>query len=377
LKINFRGKLKISEIDMKIAVDIRHISKGGIGEYIREIFSRIVCEDIDFFIIALAQQEITDIKALHPEAVNVIQGPKMFSISEQVWLWRFCRKYKPDVYFSPHITFPILSSCPLVLTIHDTIWLNYPQYANGLARLYFLLMLNLAAQRCEKIICISKSTAIDVSKWTGVNTNRLAVIYNGVNLTQGHLTKLHQMHTSYFIYVGSWKPWKRVLDLIAAFELVDVVCTNKEVRPALIIAGKHNYNDSDDVASRVQASAARERIHIVGELNRDELNSLIAGSLALVHPSEYEGFGLTMLEAMALGTPVIATNGGSVPEVVSNAGILVKSRDIKSLSNAMLSIINDATLRNTLVERGKTRALEFSWDKTAKLTLDILLGAAK
>ncbi|OWY69501.1 hypothetical protein B7486_20830 [cyanobacterium TDX16] len=364
---------------MKIAIDARHISKGGIGEYIREILNRIIHEtNINFLIVGTNEQSLNEIKALKPESINVIRGPKMFSIWEQIWLARFCRTYKPDIFFSPHVTFPIFSSCPTVLTVHDTIWLNYPQYATSrLARTYFLLILRIAAWKCKKIICISKSTASDFSHWTGVNSSRIEIIYNGVNLTHGHPHISQQLDPPYFVYVGNWKPWKRVPDLIAAFELVDAACADKEVRPKLILAGRHNYNHSDDVASRIQSSTAKEYIQVLGELNRSQLNSLIASSIALVNPSEYEGFGLTLVEAMALGTPVIAASGGSVPEVMGNAGILVQPRDVNSLSNAMLSIINNAELQNTLTECGKNKANEFSWNKTAQLTLDVLLNAAK
>lgn len=364
---------------MRIAIDARHISKGGIGEYIREILSRIAYEqDLNFLVITLTSQNLIDIKAINPKAINVIQGPEMFSIKEQIWLSKFCQKYQPDVYFSPHVTFPIFSSCPIVLTVHDTIWLNYPQYATSqLARTYFLIMLKLAAWKCKKLICISKNTASDILKWTRVDPVRIEIIYNGVNLTHGHPNKSQQIDTPYFVYIGNWKPWKRIPDLITAFELVDAACANTEVHPQLILAGRHNYNCSDDIASRIQSSTAKERIHVLGELDRDRLNSLIASSIALVNPSEYEGFGLTLVEAMALETPVIAASGGSVPEVVSNAGILVKPRDVKGLSDAMLSVMNDGALRNKLIESGKTRIHEFSWDKTAQLTLDIFIDVAK
>lgn len=365
---------------MKIAIDARHISKGGIGEYIREILNRITHEkNLNFLIIVINEEDLSEIKALKPETINVIRGPKMFSIREQIWLASFCRKYKPDIFFSPHVTFPIFSSCSTVLTVHDTIWLNYPQYATSqLARLYFLVMLKLAAWKCKRIICISKSTASDFSHWTGVKSNRIEIIYNGINPTREHCTKFTKTSTpTYFIYVGNWKPWKRVPDLIAAFELVNVACINKAIHPKLILAGKHNYNHSDDIVSMIQVSSARENIRLFGELNRNELNNLIAGSIALVSPSEYEGFGLTLVEAMMLGVPVIAASGGSVSEVVGNAGILVTPRDIKSLSHAMISVLNDAALRNTLIGCGKTRANKFSWDKTTKSTLNVLLDAVK
>ncbi|MDZ4876206.1 MAG: Glycogen synthase [Chroococcidiopsis cubana SAG 39.79] len=364
---------------MKIAIDARHISKGGIGEYIREILNRITHEkNLSFLVIAINEEDFSTIKALKLEGVNIIRGPKMFSIREQIWLAKFCRTYKPDIFFSPHVTFPVFSSCSKVLTVHDTIWLNYPQYATSqLARLYFLVMLKLAAWKCKRIICISKSTASDFSHWTGVNSNRIEIIYNGVNLTREHPNISQQLDLPYFVYVGNWKPWKRVPDLIAAFELVDVACANQKVRPKLILAGRHNYNHSDDIASRIQSSTAKEYIQVLGELNRSQLNSLIAGSIALVNPSEYEGFGLTLVEAMALGTAVIAANGGSVPEVMGNAGILVQPRDVNSLSHAMLSVMNNAELRNTLTECGKNKVNEFSWEKTAQLTLNVLLDAGK
>jgi glycosyltransferase involved in cell wall biosynthesis len=237
-------------------------------------------------------------------------------------------------------------------------------------------MLKIAVRKCKKIICISYSTALDVMKHTNAIREQIAVIYDGANtIEMGDTIELP--HLPYFIYVGSWKPWKRVPDVIEAFENLADECNKENIQIKLLIIGKHDYNCSDDIESIVAKSRHKDLIEITGEMTNIGISSLIKNAVALVHPSEYEGFGMTLLESMAVGTPVIAVNCSSIPEVVGESAILVSRRNTKELTNAMMLLLKNPELRKELIVKGANQVKKFSWEQTAKSTLEILLKEAR
>lgn len=363
---------------VKIVFDIRHIDKGGIGVYIYKLLANFTeyvdSDDIELTVIS-CENQLNRYRDLKTARLNIVKGPKLFSLKEQLWFLSFTRKHEFDVYFSPYITFPIFTRKPIVLTLHDTIWLNFPEHASsGIARIYFLVMLRLAAWKCRKIVCISHNTAQDLSNWTNADKQKIVVVYNGSNVE--HLKNKNVDERPYIIYVGSWKPWKRVPDLISAFEELTEQLAPENI-PELLIAGEHNYNRSDDIKALVDRSNAREHIKILGRQNQESLNDLIAKAIALVHPSEYEGFGMTIVEAMSLGTPVIAVNTGSIPEVLGDAGIMVSPRDVNALKSAMQKLLDNEKLRQQIAKKGYEQAAKFNWKKTALLTLETLKAVAK
>ncbi len=143
----------------------------------------------------------------------------------------------------------------------------------------------------------------------------------------------------------------------------------------LVLAGKKGWL-YDDLFARVEALCLKDRVVFTGYVADDDKAPLLSGALALVYPSLYEGFGLPVLEAMACGTPVLTSNVSSLPEVAGSAAFLVDPLDVDAIAEAMSRLINDADLRNTLVEKGYAQIGEFSWAKAAREVLQVLESVA-
>jgi glycosyltransferase involved in cell wall biosynthesis len=127
----------------------------------------------------------------------------------------------------------------------------------------------------------------------------------------------------------------------------------------------------DDIFDTVRRLRLEENVHFVGHVPENDLPAIIKGADLLVYPSLYEGFGLPPLEAMACGTPVVASNTSSLPEVVGDAGVLVEPEDVASIAAGIALVLNDAKLRTQLSARGLIRAQEFTWERAAWATLEV------
>jgi alpha-1,3-rhamnosyl/mannosyltransferase len=172
------------------------------------------------------------------------------------------------------------------------------------------------------------------------------------------------MPERYVLYVGSNKPHKNLTRLVVAFS--KSALNNQHSAIHLVIAGAwdNRYPEAKQVA------AGNEHIHFLGPINDADLPALYSGALTFAFISEYEGFGFPPLEAMACGTPVVASNTSSLPEVIGDAGLLVDPHDVEAIAGVLEQIIDDEGLRLNLKQRSLERAAQFSWEQTARLTLD-------
>jgi len=350
--------------------DARHITKGGIGVYIRHHLDYLTRSMTFESIVILCNQGDDVEEFICSPRVRALEFPRLFSIEEQIAMRRLIREYKRSVYFSPHVTFPFFPFCPTVLTVHDVIWLKYPKYAKVPAREYFRLMLWRATKVCDRIICISEATARDMQEFFHCRPDKLAIVHNGCESADPSAKPKAEPIGKYWLYVGNWKPWKNVPVLIEAFE--HYMDMQQQHEPCeLVLVGESANNMSDDIVSRVGSSRYRDNISIRGRVSDSELKSLLSNAYALVHPAEYEGFGLTILEAMRVGTPVITTSGGSLPEVAGDAAIVVHPGSAESLASAMKNLSGDAGLYCDLSTRGLRQVEGFSWMSSSERTLQV------
>lgn len=348
--------------------DARHIAKGGIGVYIAHHLRGLVQSEVfdEIRILCLDEGHLPD-GIVRSGIVPITFGP-LFTIQEQFSMRGLARRGEKAVYFSPHVTFPWFPFCPTILAIHDLIWLRYPGYTTTTARTYFRLMLSRAASVCERIVCVSQCTANDVMALLKCDARKIAVIHNGVEPPRTIDLGRAAEREPYWLYVGSWKPWKRVPDLIHAFE--QCLQTEGYNGPTVLkLVGDFEQNMSDDIRDMVRLSPHRDKIQLVGHVSQAELENVTTGAFALIHPAEYEGFGFTILEAMRVGTPVISTTGGSIPEVAESAAELVAPRSASALADAMMRLASNHKRRRELIGVGRERAKLFSWEKaTTELT---------
>jgi glycosyltransferase involved in cell wall biosynthesis len=272
-----------------------------------------------------------------------------------------------------------------VVTVHDLIPMILPAYRGSiLVRLYTRLVAA-AARKADIVLTDSEASKQDIVRLLGILEERVRVIYLAADdvyqpVLDGHRLagsrRKYGLPESYLLYLGGFDQRKNVPTLLKAFAQLakDSRFEGRDSRVHLVMAGRLPEKGSDffpDPRSIVQELGIGERVVFTGWVLEEDKPALYSGARALVFPSLYEGFGLPPLEALACGTPVIASNRGSLPEIVGDGGLLLEPDDVEGLAGAMEQLLNDDTLWGDLREKGLAHAARFSWEKTARETLAV------
>lgn len=295
---------------------------------------------------------------------------------EQVTFPSVCQREGVDAAHVPYFAPPLHSTTPTVVTIHDLIPLILPAYRGSpLVRLYTRLV-SIAAKRADAIIADSKASKRDIVRLLGIPAERVQVIYLAVDrrfrpiTDEAHLKDVRRRYhlpADYILYLGGLDQRKNLAALLKAFKRL-----TSDLQ--LVIAGRLPARDTPffpDPRRMVRELDLEERVAFIGWVPEEDKPALYSMAKLFVFPSLYEGFGLPPLEAMACGTPVIASNASSLPEVVGDAGLLIDPHDAAGLAEAMAALLDDERLRKGLGQRGFERARRFSWEETARETLKV------
>ncbi len=276
------------------------------------------------------------------------------------------------------LAYALPAACPAhaVVTIHDLSFLLFPEAFNRANRLYLTAAVRWAARRANAIITDSESTRQDAIRLLDAPANRVIAIPLGVDPIFRPIGDAQQMATfrmahrlpeRLILSVGTLEPRKNLDVLIKAYaQLV----REKKIphRLVLIGGGGWRYGRLIDL---IESLGIRDRVMFPGFVPLDALPWWYAAAEVFVFPSLYEGFGLPPLEAMACGTPVIASNASSLPEVVGDAGLQVDPRDVNALTSAIARVVGDRELRQELGMNGVARAAHFTWTETARRTIGV------
>jgi glycosyltransferase involved in cell wall biosynthesis len=260
----------------------------------------------------------------------------------------------------------------LVHTVNDLTPLDFPDFYARSPRWAFRRSVEHAVRHAHSIITLSQRVADDVIDRFGVEAHRLVVVPDGVGpefagpfdgSTIEELCRRYGVRCGRFLlFVGETNLRKNLITVIRALDRAGNL--------PLLIAGPLGKG-SDTIQAEVARLGLRDRVRWIGFVPGADLPTLMHAALALVHPAVYEGFGLTPLEAMAAGTPVVGSRGGAVPEVVGDAGVLVDTHDVEAWRSALERIVGDDALRNDLRNAGRLRAGEYTWRRTARETLAV------
>lgn len=282
-----------------------------------------------------------------------------------------------DVVHAVALGYPIATAKPLVVTIHDLGPLTRPEFFSHNRPWVMRAALKQAATKADAIICISHSTADEVrSICKQPLEDRLHVIHSGVSSgffldhISGSTVDLDFLEagTPYILTAGKISPRKNVQGVMKALKIA-----LKELPHHLVVTGGAGWDEAS-IMSVLDDSNLRRRVHFLGYVDDAQLIALYGGASAYVHPSFYEGFGLTVLEAMAAGAPVITSNVSSLPEVAGDAAVLVNPFSTEDIANAVVTVASNADLRSQLRAAGRSRAASFTWRKTAEQTLRVYQG---
>ena len=284
-----------------------------------------------------------------------------------------------SVLFSTGSEGSLLPLVPQVVTVHDLIPILFPElHPHPVEVFFFRYMLPQILRRCAAVIAVSESTKRDVIRLYGTPPHKIHVIYEGFdeNLfrpcrdTAGVRQALGL--DRYIHYAGNIIPHKNVARLVEAFSLIA-----DRVPHRLVLQGRRGADYAAYLERLIAERGLEGRVLFPGYIPIEQLPQLYSGASAFVTVSLSEGFGLPPLEAMACGTPVIASNTSSLPEVVGDAGILVDPGSPQQIADAMLRVIEDEAHRDELSRRAVEQASRFSWRRAAEQTLGVLRSEAR
>ena len=263
-----------------------------------------------------------------------------------------------SILWSPANTGPLLVSNQ-ALTIHDLSPIEHPEWFRGTFAMWYRLFLPILVKRVRIVFTPSEYTRQRVLSGFGIRN--ILVTPNGVDHCRFTLEAKQEKYTlpaHYVLFLGSIEPRKNIPALLQAWDEINDFFPDTW----LIIAGSGGH-----VFRPVQLSRTIERVCFLDYVDDESLPGLYAGAMLFVLPSFDEGFGLSPLEAMASGTPVIVSNGGALPEVVGDAGLIFNLAKLDTLSESMRICLSDPILRRSMKEKGLARAKLYSWQNTAEL----------
>ena len=281
-------------------------------------------------------------------------------------------------------TAPPFAPCPIVTTIHDLAFEHLPETFNRRSWMQLRLTVRRTARRAAQIITVSEYSRQDISNTYRIPPERITITPQAASekflpVTDGTelktIRKTYGIERDYILSLCSIQPRKNLIRLIEAYSLLRKSSADLRL-PQLILAGKRGWRDNEIFRAAQRESVAGD-IVFTGYVADEHLNALYSGATCFVYPSYFEGFGLPILEAMQCGTPVIAGNRTSIPEVAGEAALLFDPFETKSLVDALQFLLSNPEYRVTLSLRGLQRASGFSWKRTARLTLEVYERAAR
>ncbi len=279
--------------------------------------------------------------------------PRLISESELLW--------------SPANSGPLAVSRQAV-TIHDISVLEHPEWFAPAFHLWYAMLFPWLARRAQIVLTVSENSRQAIIKRFDLAEQKVISSPNGVNSHRFHpcdhksVRGKYGLPEHYVLFVGSLDPRKNLGRLLQAWEkLTDF----PEV--ALVIAGSKTT-----IFRAVQTPECSKRVRYLGYVPDEDLPGLYSGAAFFAMPSLFEGFGLTVLEAMACGTPVLTSNAGALPEVTGEAAVLVDPFDVEQMTSAMRTLLLDEGLRLSLRGKGMERACQFSWEESAERIWSLL-----
>jgi glycosyltransferase involved in cell wall biosynthesis len=293
-------------------------------------------------------------------------------LGEQALLPRLAARAGVDIVHSLASTAPARGRFRRVLTVHDLIYARFPEAHPGLRDRGMRVLVPLAVRRSARVIAISQCTRRDLMELLGAAAAKIDVVPQGLGAVRRAPALAAEETRARFglqgrrvlLTLSAKRPHKNLPALIGALARIPA-----ERRPLLVIPGYPTWHEAELRASAAELGVAAD-VRLEGWLGEREIEGLWALADAFVYPSLYEGFGLPVLEAMARGVPVACADASSLPEVAGDAALLFDPHREEEIAAAIERLLGDPALAQSLRAKGANRAREFTWERTARLTLD-------
>ena len=366
---------------MRIGIYIEAVkakSKTGISRYVIGLVEALINEAPDNEYFLYYQKEklfepklkwLSDRKCVKHRAI--FSPGNLANNRPRVW-WDYFLSFhisrdNLDVFHGPNHFIP-KSSTPTVVTIHDLAYYYMTVHGEGLDN-YLKNWTNRCIERASKVIAVSNATKEDCIN-EGCDPKKILCVYQGFEANSTNKLSTTPSSSPYILFIGTIQPRKNVALLINAFARI-----SNQIPHNLVLAGAPGES-YEEILGLIAFHSLNDRVLITGFISDEEKRKLYLSASCFVYPSRYEGFGLVVLEAMSYGLPVIASDNSALPEAVGNAGILVKECP-EALGEAIYKLLHNPELSNELIKKGFSHIRQFTWETSAKQTLEIYKSLLK
>lgn len=349
-----------------INIDCRLANNSGIGRYIQSIVPHLSKYIDSNFTLLVNNDTKLNFDLSERYSLSALKSG-YYSIYEQLEMSVILKSSNP--IWIPHYNYPLLSNAAKIVTVHDMAHLALKEMLGGFMKdLYAGTMFKMLSRKVEKVITVSHFTKNELLKYTDVEADKIQVIHNGLDHSWFNITeKENPKEKPYLLYVGNVKPHKNLKTLVQSFLNI-----REEIPHNLVLVGKKDGFITKDQEIDQLVAKASDRIEFTGYISDDQLKQYYTYADVMVFPSLYEGFGYPPLEAMACGTPVIASNAASIPEVCGGAACYFEPTNVDELGNKIVTLTHDSELKEKLIHKGKKQSRKFTVEECASQTANVL-----
>jgi len=361
---------------MRIGVNTRLFVKGkmdGIAWFSYEVLKRMVKAHPEHEFVFFFDRKYIDefIFADNVKPVVVFppaRHPLLWFLFFEWGIKRALKKEKIDIFLSPDGWICLHTDVKTINIIHDLNFEHYPEFLSPSSRFYFRTFFPRFARRADALVTVSNFSKNDIIKTYEIIPKKIDVVYNAAaedffEISDDKKLKVREQLTNgypYFVFVGSGNRRKNIVNHLYAFDLF----REQGLFAKLVFAGTQKYWSQE--MKRVHSLMKyREDVVFTDYVSTARLNEIISAAECLLYASFFEGFGVPILEAFSCNIPVITSNLTAMPETAGDAAILVNPYNPEEITNAMMEIFDNNSLRNELIQKGKHQLKKFSWDNTA------------
>ena len=365
---------------MKIGIMLRHLGQhgGGVLGYTNNLMREMLALDSPHeFILIYPDQEFIGSYGNHDNVREVVVRSRSKFVWDQVFMRQVEKREGLDLIFNPKYSVPLTARCKTVFVCHGLDWYVMPWGSKLVDRISHRHLVPRYARKADAIITVSNTPREHLIDFLDIDEQKIHTVYLGINKAflkdisaeeKNEIRKRYQLPEHFFLYVGQIYPPKNFGRLLRAYAK-----TGPRMGVSLVVAGTHTWLCGKEL-ELINELGIADWVVQPGWIEHDTLPAFYALADAALLPSLYEACPSPILEAMATGCPMVTANRHGTQELAGDAAVLVNPESVDDIAEGMLRVIEDQDLRKQITEKGKIRIKEFSWNKCARETLQVLEG---